>query len=93
MKHLNRSFQQHVGIRGCHFYDSEACNFLVWQEVFHFMASLPADKTADDFTEVLTATLANYDPDCEFLAVHQVGTSVSVQLFQTPPRVKVDKPA
>lgn len=81
MKHLIKSFQSHVGERGCHFYDSESCNFLSWREVFQFVDSLPTKEGADPFTERLTESLANYNPDSEFLAVQQNGDSVSVELY------------
>jgi hypothetical protein len=81
MKHLARSFQEHIGQRGCHFYDSDTCNFLTWEEVFHFLRSFPAKTKQDTFSEKLTETLANYDPDREYLAVHQHGNSVSVELY------------
>jgi hypothetical protein len=81
MKHIVKSFQSHVGKRGVHFYDDESCNFLTWNEVFQFVRSLPGAGEGDEFTEKLTDTLANYNPDREFLAVHQRGNSVSVELY------------
>jgi hypothetical protein len=81
MKHLVNSFQSHVGERGCHFYDSENCNFLTWSEVFKFVDALPSKGKSDGFTDRLTTTLANYNPDTEFLAVQQNGDSVSVELY------------
>lgn len=81
MKHLVRSFQEHVGTRGVHFYSSESVNFLSWKEVFQFVDSLPTRPGTDPFAEKLTESLANYNPDCEFLAVQQNGDSVSVELY------------
>ena len=81
MRHLVKSFQSHVGERGCHFYDSESCNFLSWAEVFKFADSLAKREEIDPFANRLTETLANYNPDKEFLAVHQEGASVSVELY------------
>lgn len=81
MKHIVQSFQTHVGERGVHFYDDESCNFLTWKEVFQFIRSLPSKGEGDEFTDKLTDTLANYNPDSEFLAVHQKGNSVSVELY------------
>ena len=81
MKHLIRSFQSHIGCRGVHFYDSESCNFLNWKEVFQFVDSLPTKPEADPFANKLTESLANYNPDSEFLAVQQNGDSVSVELY------------
>jgi hypothetical protein len=81
MKHLIHSFQTHLGERGCHFYDSESCNFLSWSQVFKFVDSLPKAEKTDPFADKLTETLANYNPDSEFLAVQQNGDSVSVELY------------
>jgi hypothetical protein len=38
-------------------------------------------KGEDTFFERLTVTLANYNPDKEYLAVHQKGDTVSVELY------------
>lgn len=81
MKHLVRSFQSHQGLRGAHFYDADSCNFLPWSEVIQFVASFPSDKKPDPFTEKLTESLANYNPDTEFLAVQQNGSAVSVEIY------------
>jgi hypothetical protein len=81
MKHLVKSFQSHIGERGCHFYDSESCSFLNWVEVFKFVNTLPKKENCDPFASKLEETLANYDPDTEFLAVQQNGSSVSVELY------------
>jgi hypothetical protein len=84
MKHLIESFQKHKGIRGVTFYDETSCNFLTWVEVFKFLDSLPPKPGDDPFSERLADTLANYNPDCEFLAVQQNGDSVSVELYSQP---------
>ena len=81
MRHLVKSFQEHVGSRGVHFYDKEGCNFLPWSEVFYFLKELPNYGTIDTFSEKLAESLANYNPDCEFLAVQQDGDTVSVELY------------
>lgn len=81
MEHLVKSFQEHIGLRGVHFYDSESCNFLNWAEVYQFVAALPKKESGDAFTTKLEETLANYNPDTEFLAVQQNGSSVSVELY------------
>lgn len=81
MIHLTRSFEKHLGQRGCHFYDSESCHFLTWQEVFKFIQSLPTVTQTESFSEKLIDSLANYDPDNEFLAVQQNGDSISVELY------------
>jgi hypothetical protein len=81
MKHLIRSFQEHVGTRGCHFYDSESCTFLDWRDVFKFVDTLPKKENTDPFTDKLAESLANYNPDSQFLAVQQNGDSISVELY------------
>jgi len=81
MKHLILSFKEHVGERGCHFYDDEQCTFLGWVKVFHFLENMPKKKTESTFSEKLADTLANYNPDYEFLAVQQAGTQISVELY------------
>ncbi len=86
MIHLIKSFQAHVGERGCHFYDDSSCNFLSWSEVFKFIDSLPPKDGDDLFSDRLAESLSNYDPDTEFLAVQQSGTSVSVELYADPTR-------
>ena len=83
MKHLVKSFQKHLGSRGVHFYDGEHCNFLTGREVFQFIDALPQRSKQDQFTERLADSLANYDPDNEFLAVQQNGDSVSVELYSS----------
>jgi hypothetical protein len=85
MRHLVRSFQNHIGERGVHFYDATSCNFLGWREVFAFLNEM-AEEDDDLFSERLADLLANYNPDSEYLAVHQNGTSVSVELFTDPAR-------
>lgn len=82
MNYLHESFKTHKGLRGVHFYHKEKCNFLVWAEVCAFLKTLP-DESAEvsEFPERLLNSLANYDPDSEFLAVHQEGTRVSVELY------------
>lgn len=75
------SFQTHVGERGCHFYDDSSCNFLSWKEVFSFIKTLPQKEDENEFGTRLTETLANYDPNKEYLAVQQKGSSISVELY------------
>ena len=83
MRHLVRSFQQHTGYRGVHFYNEEDCNFLPWNEVFTFLQALNVRENPDTFAEKLTESLANYDPNKEFLAVCQKGDTISVELYSS----------
>jgi hypothetical protein len=79
--HLVECFQKNKGRRGVTFYDDERCNFLDWQEVYCFLEALPRKENTDPFCEKLEETLANYNPDTQFLAVHQKGEAVSVELY------------
>lgn len=81
MIHLIDSFQSHIGERGCHFYDESSCTFLTWKEVFAFIDALPTSSKMIPFTEKLTESLANYNPDSEYLAVQQAGDQISVELY------------
>lgn len=81
MRHLVRSFQQHTGLRGVHFYDEDSCNFLPWSDVFKFIKNLETKDNPDSFVDKLAESLANYDPDTEFLAVRQNGDTISVELY------------
>jgi hypothetical protein len=84
MRHLVKSFQENLGIRGCHFYDDSACNFLDWREVLQFTREAPDLGKDQKFTERLLDTLSNYDPDTQFLAVQHSGDTVSVELYINP---------
>lgn len=82
MRHLVKSFQEHLGVRGAHFYDDNQCHFLTWDKVFEFIRALAKKKGTEDlFSERLAETLANYNPDTEFLAVQQNQKSISVELY------------
>ena len=81
MKHLVKSFQEHIGERGVHFYNDVKCQFLAWDKVFEFINRLDSARDADKFSERLADSLANYDPDSEFLAVQQAEDTVSVELY------------
>lgn len=85
MYHLLSSFKEHIGERGCHFYDVDDCRFLPWDQVVEFANTFPGEIEDNEFTEKLTNTLANYNPDSEFLAVKQDGTTVAVELYAAFP--------
>jgi hypothetical protein len=78
---LLSSFRLHVGERGCHFYDDDTCNFLTWKDIFKFLKEIPPSYHMNAFSEKLTDSLANYDPNKEYLAVHQAGTQLSIELY------------
>ena len=84
MRHLVKSFQEHIGSRGCHFYDDTTCSFLDWKGVLDFTKAVPDLGKDQKFTERLLETLSNYDPDTQFLAVQQGNSTVSVELYTNP---------
>ena len=84
MRHLVKSFQEHRGTRGCHFYDDSSCNFLDWKEVLNFLKVVPDIGKDKKFSERLLETLSNYEPDTQFLAVQQGESTVSVELYTNP---------
>lgn len=77
--HLTHSFAKHRGIRGVHFYDSSGCEFFAWDKVFGLLNSsnFPAS-----FSDRLVDTIANYDPDKEFVAVSAGGGQVTIEIFR-----------
>lgn len=80
MKHLVSSFQKYLGLRGVHVYSEDECRFLPWNEVILFVNKLP--KNSDpDFSEKLLESLANFNPDEEFLAIQQLDNTVSIELY------------
>jgi hypothetical protein len=81
MRHVVISFQTHVGERGCHFYSDEGCEFLAWDEVFTFLRAMPELSNNSTFSDRLIGSLANYDPDYQFLAVKHTDDTVSVELY------------
>ena len=81
MRHLVKSFQAHLGTRGCHFYDETSCNFLDWKEVLDFLKVVPDIGKDQRFSERLLEALSNYEPDTQFLAVQQGKGTVSVELY------------
>lgn len=80
MEYLVQSFRKNIGIRGVHAYADGECRFLPWNEVLDFLNRLP-DHSDSEFSEKLLNTLANYDPDNEFLALQQLENTVSIELY------------
>lgn len=80
MSHLGKCFQEHKGLRGVTFYDNDSSSFLPWTDVFQFLKVLSEDDTSP-FSEKLLETLANYDPESQFLAVKQESGRISVELY------------
>lgn len=61
-------------------YSEEGCKFLPWDEVILFINKLPKDLDPE-FSNKLAGSLANYDPDAEFLALRQLDDTVSIELY------------
>jgi hypothetical protein len=78
--HLVQSFREYDGFRGAHFYSEEGCQFLPWDEVVQFADSFPKDLHSE-FKDKLLMTLANYDPDFEFLALSGSNDRVTIELY------------
>lgn len=74
------SFQSHVGLRGVHVYSSDDCKFLPWNDVISYINKMPK-STDPEFSEKLLGTLANYDPDEQFLAIQKSGDTISIELY------------
>ena len=80
MNQLVLSFSQHQGLRGVHVSSGSDCRFLPWEEVLSFTEMLP--KHSDpEFSEKLIGVMANYDPDKEFIVLHQKGDTISIELY------------
>jgi len=77
--HLTKSFAKHRGTRGVHFYDSGSCEFFQWDEMFGLLSKSDFPST---FSDRLVETVANYDPDSEFVAVSAGGGQVTIEIFR-----------
>jgi len=77
---LVSSFKEHLGTRGVHFYSDCECRFLTWTEIVNMVANAKQSENLD-FYDRLLETLANYNPDCQFLALHHEDSEVSIELF------------
>lgn len=80
MEHLVSSFQKHLGLRGVHVYSGDECRFLPWNEVISFVNRI-SDNEDPEFSEKLIDAMSNYNPDGEFLAIHQVDNMISIELY------------
>lgn len=75
---LTRSFAENRGSRGVHFYDSNQCEFLPWDEVMSKMH----EKFPEHFYDKLVEAVANYDPETEFVTVTAGGGQITIELFK-----------
>lgn len=77
--HLIQSFAKHRGVRGVHFYDSSGCRFFQWDEMFGLLEKSDFPQV---FNDRLVDTIANYDPDSEFIAVSAGGGQLTIEMFK-----------
>jgi hypothetical protein len=77
--HLTHSFAKNRGTRGVHFYDSANCEFFTWDKVFEVLKNTSFPPT---FGDRLVDTVANYDPNKEFVAVSAGGGQVTIEIFR-----------
>lgn len=77
--HLIRSFAQHRGTRGVHFYDDSSCEFLHWNNIFSYLEAM---QLPEEFGDKLIESVANYDPDAEFIAVSASKNQLSIEIFR-----------
>jgi len=77
--HLTHSFAKHRGVRGVHFYDSSGCEFFQWDRVFGL---IDKSRFPAQFGDKLVDTIANYDPDREFVAVSAGNGQVTIEIFR-----------
>ena len=75
---LMKSFAEHRGTRGVHFFDSTSCQFLCWDEAMKTVDS----NFPENFTEKLVDSMANYNPDSEFVTVSAGGGQLTIELFR-----------
>ena len=75
---LMHSFAHHRGTRGVHFYDSESCEFLKWDEILGSVQQ----KFPEQFAEKLVESIANYDPQNEFVTVTAGGGQLTIEMFK-----------
>jgi hypothetical protein len=77
--HLVHSFAKHRGVRGVHFHDSANSEFFQWDKVFNL---LEQSNFPDTFGDKLIESIANYDPDHEFVAVSAGAGQVTIEIFK-----------
>ena len=76
---LIQSFAQNRGSRGVHFYDSNQCEFMPWNEVMGRVE----DRLPEQFYDKLIEAVANYDPESEFVTVTAGDGQLTIELFKS----------
>ena len=81
---LVKSFEQQNGMRGAHFFDGAECEFVRWNLVIEFCRRLKdgSNPAHVEFEDKLLHTIANVDPDTEFVLVRQHGDVVSIECYR-----------
>ena len=77
---LTRSFAEHRGERGVHFYDSTEVRFLSWSETMSHTND--NDNFPGHFTDKLLEAMSNYDPDKEFVTCKAGNGQLTIELFK-----------
>ena len=76
---LIQSFAQNRGVRGVHFYDSDQCEFMPWDEVM----GRTQEVLPEAFYDKLIEAVANYNPETEFVTVTAGGGQITIELFKS----------
>ena len=76
---LIQSFAQNRGSRGVHFYDSDQCEFMPWNDVM----GKARDKFPEQFYDKLIEAVANYNPESEFVTVTAGDGQITIELFKS----------
>lgn len=81
---LIKSFEQQNGMRGAHFFDGVDCEFATWDLVIEFCRRLKDEDNPahNEFEEKLLHTIANVNPDTEYVLVRQHGDVVSIECYR-----------
>lgn len=76
---LSRSFAKYLGMRGVHAYGEKGCQFIRWDQVCGVLSNANFPEVLID---LLIETIANYDPDSEFVALNWGSTQVTIEVFK-----------
>jgi hypothetical protein len=83
MNELTKSFKEHIGTRGIHVSHSHGdCEFHPWNKVIHLLKqSEDQGPEWQDVSDRIIHSLANYDPDREFLVLDFSENTVSIEMY------------
>jgi hypothetical protein len=77
---LTKSFAEHRGERGVHFYDTHNVKFLSWSETMSHTGD--NENFPGHFTDKLLEAMANYDPEREFVTCKAGNGQLTIELFK-----------